>query len=186
MLYILRPHFVSKNNTYVRAQPVDGPVTAAPHWYDAVPVRLIPDHPTYQLNTQGVEVDLVPTGDIMSLYSEALIEVLTAFDIRFETFPVPLLDRGGTRASQRYALFHLLEVQQPGARRIPDAEGVMQLRPMSQRFAPDAPPIFRPSTHANLIFVTQAVKEAIETCGLTGCAFEAVDDHFAPRVFNPR
>ena len=41
-------------------------------------------------------------------------------------------------------------------------------------------PIFRPSTYASLIFVTQTVEGAIEMGGLIGCAFEAVDDHFAP------
>ncbi|GGO29869.1 hypothetical protein [Deinococcus humi] len=186
MLYMFKQQFVSKNQTYVHAQPVDGPVTTAPHWFDDAPISLIPPHPTYQLNTQCVGVDLLPTGDIKSLYSEALIDVLAAFDVRFEIFPVTLLDRAGKEASKRYALFHLLEVQSPVARRVPDAHGVMQLLPMSQRFAADAPSIFRPATHANLIFVTPSVKEAIETRGLSGCAFEAVDDHFAPRSFNPR
>lgn len=184
MLYILRQRPVSNNRSYVHAQPVGEPVTATPHWFGDTPVTLTPAHPTYQLNTRCLGVDLIPTGNIMNLYSETLIEVITAFDVQFEAFPVTLLDRAGAVASKRYTLFHLLELQAPVARRIPDAQGGTRLLPTSQRFAPDAPPLFRPSTHASLIFVTQGVKDAVESHGLTGCAFEAVDDHFAPRTFN--
>lgn len=186
MLYILRQQYVPKNSTYVHAQPVGGPVVASPHWFSDTPVSLTPAHPTYQLNTQCIGVDLIPTGDTMNLHSEMFVEVLARFDVRFETFPATVLDRKGAAASKRYALFHLMEIQRPVARRVPNANGVMQLLPMSQRFAPDAPPVFHPSTHASLTFVTESVKEAIETAGLTGCTFEVVDEHFAPRIFNPR
>jgi hypothetical protein len=64
-----------------------------PHWWEAEPWIPPPPHLTFAVRSKAPLPDNYFTGTVFDLYSARLIALLRDAGVRFETFPVTIIDK---------------------------------------------------------------------------------------------
>jgi hypothetical protein len=205
MYYVFEADIVTWRNRRVFADiltPIQYTDYSPPDWWDATP--LIKSIPTLQfaVNPKAPLLDNYNIG-YYQLYSQRLIDLLQAVDVRFELFAASLVDiKTQAIISDRYAIFHLLEIYSAVDKTLSDtgkkdliddilqkeiddlegqelfAEyiGVRKLVVSNDRMI-HPKPLFRVAEHKNLVFIHESLKVVLDAEGITGCRYTPVGEY---------
>jgi len=151
-----------------------------PHWYLAQPlIKPLPPL-TFAIHARAPKLDNYPTGTIMDLYSIRLINLLHESEVKFETFPVTIIDRKTKEVLPlHYELFHLLEMYPAIEKQLPRGLILTEACLRSKRL------LFRAKEQMNLVLIHQDLKEKLEEAGIIGCHYTPVQEivKFPEEVF---
>jgi hypothetical protein len=148
-----------------------------PHWWNAQPlVRPLPRF-TFAINPRAPKLDNYWTGTEFDLYSRRLISILHQAGVKFETFPVTMIDHQTQEVLPvRYQIFHLLEQYAGVDIEQSDIDGPsIRKLVLNKRCLEEKPLLFRDEKQTDLVFIHQDLKVVLEKARITGCQFIPVE-----------
>jgi hypothetical protein len=80
-------------------------------WWVSVPLQGLIPPLTFSIHSDAPPIDNYFTGAEFDLYSERFISIINQTGVRYETFPVSIIDQKTEKIIEHsYKLFHLLEI----------------------------------------------------------------------------
>lgn len=189
MYWIYRTHIYTWRNQYVqaklvapslrdlmkqqRSQDFQSPLQDEPYGFD---LKL-----TYQINPKHSQPDNYFQSAGFMLFSERLVALMQAFGVKFESFPVTMLDKqGNLQPDLKYFVFHSLEgvldaLNEEASHWTGDYDtGVPRLVLDYTKFKQR--PMFK-CNHLYIPLLRDDLKHAIQEQGITGFDFLALDKY---------
>jgi hypothetical protein len=179
MYYLFEPAILPWGGGLLQAEPVGDTAThqmRKPHWWEAEPWIPPPPRLTFAISSKAPLVDNYSTGGmVFDLYSARLVRLLRDAEVRFETFPVKILDKKtheelttltdkktGKALPVDYEIFHLLERRSRKEARADQASGNPRL-------------MFREADHISMVFIHEDLKVILDREKITGCEYTPGD-----------
>jgi len=114
------------------------------------------------------------------VYSEKLINILATTGVRFETFPVTIVDyRTRSILPVNYMAFHLLEEYSPIDTEKVKGEGwPIRNRPfiLDDEIIQNPRPFFRLYERQSLILIHKDLRNTLEAASITGCRYIPIQE----------
>jgi hypothetical protein len=167
MYYSLESKIISWNDRLVQAKLVNEDLAYQPHWWLCDPVVTQLPLLKFAIDPAAPKPDNYWTGMEIDLYSARLINILRDMGVRFETFPVMLIDKTTSAAIDvQYKAFHLLDMYPVSKLRARDEQGKI--------VSISAPvKMFRLQKYINQIIIHQDLKLIFDSSDIQGFSYRS-------------
>lgn len=148
-----------------------------PHWWKAQPLIVPLPHFTFSVDAKAPFLDNYWTGTEFDLYSDKLISELYRVGIRFETFPVTVVDRRSKMTVPiEYRIFHLLE-SYSGIDMDRSDTDQYEIRKLviTKQCSQEKILMFRDLNLSNLVLIHQSLKDILDEADVTGCSYIPIE-----------
>jgi hypothetical protein len=152
--------------------------TIMPHWWLAEPLTMPLPPIRFAVNADAPLIDNYWTNSLSPLYSARLIRLFHEAGVRYETFPVQLVDeRTEAPLAAEYALFHLLE-RVPAVneeRTLARRQGIFYYLELNDAARANPRPLFRLSPYIEHVLIHETMRRKLAAAGVTGCDYTPVE-----------
>jgi hypothetical protein len=166
MHYTLTSNILTWNNMLLQARLLQEMPNYTPHWWFAQPIHPPLPQLYFEVDASGPFPDNYWTGGIIEIYSNRLVTILQAANVRFESFPVILVDKNTREpVNDEYQAFHLLDMQPLSKIRAKDHQG---------RVVSIAVPslMFRLEKYIDRVVIHEDLQKVLENKHITGFEFK--------------
>ena len=158
-------------------------------WHGIEPLKQDFPDITFIINEFELKPDNYNTATVFDLYSERLISLLRLMDIKFEIFPVTLLNSNFQEIdSINYSVFRLLD-EYPAfdmERSVIGQRGIEKIV-LTNDFLTNRKMMARVSQHRSTVLIHSNLRQILDSHGVTGCRYTPVSKYnmkeFAAQVF---
>lgn len=186
MYFVLRPKLQSWRNKNLIASSEPLLAACKPHWWLAQPLVQKPNAFKFYIDGKAPIFDNYNCGSGIDMYSHRLVDVIDAFDIKYEAFPSTVSDKKtGKVLDLDYFAFHLLEIL-PAIDRSkselvydeenPESIAAVKKMVLSEECIEQQRLLFRPAEFFAFVLIHEKLKSEFEAHSITGCQYTPLNE----------